>query len=142
MKYTTDTLAALSLKELAALVGKPSLTKYSKAKAVAYVLKHLPAAVNQKAEAVLSKGKKILTKAAAEDKAPRVSKHDTLLEALRDGGTREALMEASGFDNKNLSVAMCNLKGKGYVIACEIRTDVAVTEGDKDVNYRFYTLVE
>jgi hypothetical protein len=134
MKYTTDTLAALSLKELAALVGKPSLTKYSKAKAVAYVLKHLPAAPAPKAK-----------KAAAEDKAPRVSKHDTLLEALRDGGTREALMEASGFDNKNLSVAMCNLKGKGYVIKCEM-VDLPSGIFEEDVELvipaRFYTLVE
>ena len=131
MKYTTQTLAAMSLKELAAIVNKPSLMKYSKAKAVDYVLKHLPTPSPTK--------KSKSATAPQADKAPRANKHDDLLEALRDGGTREQLMETSGFDNKNLSVAMCNLKNKGYVINVEIQ---AIGDDVTQTNVRFYSLVE
>ena len=126
MKYTNDTLAAMSLKELAALVNKPSLMKYSKAKAVEYVIKHLSAVgyvikhLPAKAAPVAKVAK---TKAVKTDKKEdKVSKHDFLQYAMevKGGATREELMSASGFDTKNLSVAMCNLKNKGYIIAIAV----------------------
>lgn len=108
--HTAQTLAALSLKELAALINVPSLVKMSKAKAIARVLAVLPAAKPAKVKKT--------------DDAPRVSKHALLTEALSAPATREDLMEASGFDNKNLSVAMCNLKRAGYVIKIAVTGDV------------------
>ena len=116
MKYTNDTLAAMSLKELAALVNKPSLMKYSKAKAVEYVIKHLPAEAAPVAKVAKTKAVK------TDKKEDKVSKHDLLQYAMevKGGATREELMSASGFDTKNLSVAMCNLKNKGYIIAIAV----------------------
>jgi hypothetical protein len=46
------------------------------------------------------------------------SKHGRLLAALATPQTKEQLMKASGFDDKNTAVAMGNLKRAGHVIKC------------------------
>lgn len=104
MSHTAQSLSKMSLKEIATLVNVPSLVKVSKAKAIERALKLLPA---------FHKVKKA-------DDAPRANKHAALIEALASPQNRAALMQNSGFDNKNLSVAMCNLKRSGYVIKVEM----------------------
>lgn len=49
--------------------------------------------------------------------AAKAKKHDKLLEALAVERTRQELMDATGFDSKNLSTALGNLARKGYTIA-------------------------
>jgi hypothetical protein len=101
MTHTAKTLQALSLKEIAAIAGVPSLVKCSKAKAVERCLAEL-----------------------ATKKPSRTSgtnKHARLLEALRARTCdRAQLMKASGFDDRNLSVALCNLKRAGHVVRTEL----------------------
>ena len=58
--------------------------------------------------------------------APKVNKHKALLAALAVPANRVELMSASGFDDKNLSVAMCNLKRLGHVIKIEIQDGVRI----------------
>lgn len=125
-------LKALSLKELANLVNIPSILKMSKEKAVARVQKELA----KKVEASIQHDDVALTAKPEESKAaPAIShglnKHAKLLEALAAPSTREVLMEASGFDAKNLSVALCNLKNKGVAIKIEVKDGV-----------RLYSVVE
>lgn len=156
-------LSTLSLKEIAALVNMPSIAKMSKDKAVARAEKILAdrtAEAVKKLEAMLAPEPRIDARAQTPKvdagkpaKAPRapkadkpvdasatakpakVNKHACLVDALRDGGTREELMTQSQFDNKNLSVALCNLKRAGYIIGIEERE----VEG---VKTRFYQLVD
>jgi hypothetical protein len=55
--------------------------------------------------------------------APKnLSKHARLLAALITPSTPAQLMQASNFDAKNLSVALCNLKRAGHVIKCVVTT--------------------
>jgi hypothetical protein len=152
-------LASMTLKDIAALCAMPSLAKMSRTKAEEKAKSILATRALFKLEAMLSPeapAPKIdaratlpkvdaaakppkAAKAPAEAKAPKVNKHALLLEALRTGGTREQLMTASQFDNKNLSVAMCNLKRAGYVIGIQEQPNMQAADGS---TARFYQLVE
>jgi hypothetical protein len=103
--YTRQALESMTLRELAAAANIPSLTKMSKTKALERALK--------------------VVKLVEDTPAPKApSKYSRLLLALTSTSTRETLMEASGFDNKNLSVALSILKRGGHVIRCDIKDSV------------------
>lgn len=159
MQTSTNAMPSLrnmSLKEIAVLVNLPSIAKMSKDKAVERAERILQERIIAKlstptpridTRAVLPKVDDKTAKAKRSPKAPaptttdvtakpaKVNKHACLVDALRDGGTREELMTASQFDNKNLSVALCNLKRAGYIIGIEEK-DVG------GVKVRFYQLVD
>jgi hypothetical protein len=117
-QYSTEQLNAMTLKQLVDLVNIPSLAKVSKAKAVERAMAALP-------EVVV---------AAPEVKAPKVavakvggykadSKFGKLYAALAVLRSRVELMEVSGFDNKNLSVALSIMKRAGHVVRTVVAED-------------------
>lgn len=126
----TKTLNTMSLKEIAAMVNLPSIIKMSKAKAIERAQKEL--------DRIAAESKPVKAKTQEAMSCPRVNKHAALLEALYAGGTRAELMVASGFDNKNLSVALCNLKNQGYII----NIGEVLVEGADQEYQRFYQLVQ
>jgi hypothetical protein len=139
----------MSLKNIAALCNMPNLAKMSKVKAVEKAEAILAARALFKLEQMIApkvapaKPAKKPKAVAAKDapagapvaKVP--SKANRLVDALRVGGDRDMLIEASGFDNKNLSVSMSLLKRAGYVIGVQIIPATADT-----ASFRFYQLVE
>ena len=122
--YDNAALATMSLKQLSDLVGIKSIVKMAKGKAIARTIKELDALGKY------DDGKS--TKPTRQARTPKVtapsvkvgpyradSKFGQLYVALGELRTRVELMGASGFDNKNLSVALSIMKRADVVIKME-----------------------
>lgn len=121
--HTLEALRAMSLKQLAALVNMPSLVKLSKTTAARRAYAALPdVRPTAKTETPKVGGYK------ADSKFGRLY---ALLEAGRQD--RAQLMAASGFDDKNLSVALSIMKKAGHVVRVE-------WQGEGEQKHRTYAL--
>lgn len=129
-QYTVEQLSTMSLKELAALSGIASLVKVSKAKAVERTYAALP----DVAPATATLRVKTWHWPTLDDAAQAAgkikvggykarSKFGKLYAALAELRTRAELLAATGFDAKNLSVAMSIMKRDGHVIRVAVDTD-------------------
>ena len=148
--YTLEQLGGMTLKELAALVNIPAIVKMAKGPAAIRAFNALPDVPEEQAAKPKELGAapkrtwiwpttETTAKAAAEaakkenaGKYRATSKFGKLYAALGELRTRADLLEATGFDMKNLSVAMSIMKRDGYVIK-------TMVEADKTYKYQLAT---
>lgn len=148
--YTLEQLGGMSLKQLADLVQIPNIVKMAKGPAAIRAFNALPDVPEEQAAKPKQPGDNSkrtwiwpttdTTAKAAEEAAKKekvggyrsTSKFGKLYAALGELRTRAELLEKTGFDVKNLSVAMSIMKRDGHVIKTTV-------EADKTYKYQLAT---